>query len=161
MGAPGTSGYTLIELTIAVAIMGIVAAVALPAWQSYVDTTNMARVNAAFENAVRVAGNTFAKSRARIAMGLPSGLPSGKSHWDRIGHWIELFDPDGVEAPGGGPAYVDTRTSAEEAARTGAIRINFSPASGALTVHRPAYRDLSRATAAVTADSMEVRRADD
>ncbi len=158
-------GLTLIELMIAVAIIGIISALALPAWRSYVDTANVAKVNAAFENAIRVTQNVFARSRSRVAIGLPSALPKGDSHWDRISNWIELFDASGVEAPGGGPVYVDTRTTQEEADETGAVRIHYTPTSGGplgeLTVHRPAYLDLTRATATITADSLTIVRADE
>ena len=67
MNAPSTDkGFSLFELMIAVAVIGIVSAVAVPAYQAYIDTANMTRVTASFEEGVRLAANTFTRRKSRV-----------------------------------------------------------------------------------------------
>ena len=81
--------------------VGIVTAVGLPAYRSYIDTANMAKTSSAFEYAIRQIQQEFTKDTTRSAVGLQSTLPTTTEEW------ITLLDADGAAtALGGGPMYV-------------------------------------------------------
>ena len=162
-------GFSLFELLIAIAVIGIVSALAVPAYRSYIETANMTKVTANFEQGVRVAQSTFAKDKTRIAIGLSRTAPS-----DTDG-WIDLLNKGGVEAPGGGPAYIpstNNRTSGRGDAEKGAVGVQWFAARDAkvrrngsvrpartakLRLWRPLYLSLVEQRAEITDEGIDIR----
>ncbi len=161
IGVANSRGFSLFELMITVAVIGIISAIAVPAYRSYIETANMTKVTANFEEAVRLGRSTFTKDKTRIAIGLPATAPN-----DTAG-WIAIFDKSNTSAPGGGPAFIPS-TNNKDTGRgdkvTGAIGVKWkaaktgsNPKPARLELWRPLYLSLVEQRARLEGDDIDVK----
>ena len=130
-------GFTLIELMIVVALLGILSAVALTGYNDYLETSNATIVHDHYEQGVRTARWEYATSHAAVSNGLTRPVPEDAASW------IDIINSSAGRAPGGGPAFVPG--SGLDAVGAIGVTVSGSWAAGdaAVTFTRPAYGGLT------------------
>ena len=133
-------GFSLIELMIAVAIIGLLAAAAIPAYRSYVESSNMTKVSTHYRQGIRFIESELRRLRTEIAIGTLDAAQADAEYTNAA--WILALNGEGGKSPDGSDAY-----AAEASDAGGVVGVSttgtFAKDDLVVTLTRPKYADFA------------------
>lgn len=139
-------GFTLVELMVVVAMIGLLASVALSSYQNYIDNAAASAVTANYGEAVRAVRSQMNAAEARRS----GGLEGDSAAPDNVADWLAILNPGNRSGPSGTAAYAPG--TGDAATGVVGIHVTGSLDGGNLqvTVSQPAYLSLPSAAETIT-----------
>jgi len=131
-------GFTLVEVMIVIAIIGVLAAISIPAYQDYIENSNMAKVTAHYEGGFRFAEAELRKVQTDLTVGRIGNLAAADAAGDYTqAGLVTMLNDNGGAAPGGGDPYVEGNGNQTTGAIGVAVTGTLAAGDWSVTFERP------------------------